>query len=256
MTSHRTCTHASTSSARAACRKAGGPKPSPSQAAVNVWERNAHARGVQNEEADREDQLRAMAARHGLPRPTPEERAASLTKVWCTTCHLLHDADDSCSGMARRAPRDVPDVHPTDLAIESWERDELSERKNVAAHYASHTLPTFANARELAADIPPGRYAVRHADGDVKFYRIDKPQQGRWAGYVFLKIQSSDDEFSVKSAARQMAVYSAILDAGVKESSALYGVSIGSCGVCGRTLTDAQSIASGIGPVCASKMGW
>lgn len=37
-----------------------------------------------------------------------------------------------------------------------------------------------------------------------------------------------------------------------KEYGALYGV----CCVCGRTLTNEQSIADGIGPICAGKAGW
>ena len=30
----------------------------------------------------------------------------------------------------------------------------------------------------------------------------------------------------------------------------------GSCGHCGRTLTNEESRARGIGPICAGKMGW
>ena len=260
---HRLCSHPATSSARARCRRAGGPvrevpaEPTPSRVPAGV----AHTTLT---DRDWELLLRNRARFTDAPWPTDDEVAASLAKIWCTTCHLLHDLP-ACTGNveSRRVTatwttwkNDQPDVHPTDLAIDSWERDELSDRKTSAAMLASQALPTFANARALAADIPAGRYATREADGTVKFYRIDKPEQGKWAGYVFLKIQASDDEFPVKSAARQMAVYSAILEAGVRESSALYGVTIGSCGVCGRTLTDAESIADGIGPVCARKMGW
>jgi hypothetical protein len=32
-----------------------------------------------------------------------------------------------------------------------------------------------------------------------------------------------------------------------------YGMLIGKCGVCGRTLTDEESRANGIGPVCAER---
>lgn len=35
-----------------------------------------------------------------------------------------------------------------------------------------------------------------------------------------------------------------------------YGKRFGKCAVCARTLTDADSIAQGIGPVCATRFGW
>jgi hypothetical protein len=35
-----------------------------------------------------------------------------------------------------------------------------------------------------------------------------------------------------------------------------YGKRFGKCSVCARDLTDADSIARGIGPVCATKFGW
>lgn len=41
-----------------------------------------------------------------------------------------------------------------------------------------------------------------------------------------------------------------------KEEAAKFGKLYGFCMVCGRTLTDADSIAAGIGPVCAGKEGW
>lgn len=40
------------------------------------------------------------------------------------------------------------------------------------------------------------------------------------------------------------------------EEAKAWGVLYGTCCVCGRTLTDEDSIAAGIGPVCAGKEGW
>lgn len=41
-----------------------------------------------------------------------------------------------------------------------------------------------------------------------------------------------------------------------KAAAIEHGKLTGACAVCSRTLTDASSIAAGIGPVCATKMGW
>lgn len=252
MTSHRSCNHPATSKARAACR-AGRAQHVSTKTAANlgfvtpgdVTETPRHRARVQVTDDNYLDIARASAARHGIAWPSDEERAASLSKIWCTTCHLLHDLPSCASDVqSRRVPAPI-----------AREVDPIAERKIASAREASLDLPTFTNARRLAADIPDGRYAVREQD-EIKFYKIDKPSEGKWAGYVFLKIQASDAEFAIKSAARQMSVFAGILDAGVAESSRLYGVSLGACGVCGRTLTDAESIASGIGPVCARKQGW
>jgi hypothetical protein len=43
--------------------------------------------------------------------------------------------------------------------------------------------------------------------------------------------------------------------AGPEKSARLFGQKIGSCGRCGRTLTDEHSRAVGIGPTCEGK-GW
>lgn len=272
MTSHATCSHAATSKARAKCR-AARRDPATVQAkadyaalvarpisnAVNVdhdaalvktMARTAalgidipHTNAVKPEhmsDADWHVLLRNNARFTRSPFPTDEERAASLDKIWCTTCHLLHDLP-ACSGnVTRRAP--AAPVEPT-----------LEPRPQMMGR---DMLPTFANARELAASIPGGRYAVRNASGQFEFYKLDKPTEGRWAGYTFLKVQASDEFHPIKSAARMISVFGGIIDAGVKESSTAYGHQLGSCGVCGRTLTDAESIAAGIGPKCASRMGW
>lgn len=103
-------------------------------------------------------------------------------------------------------------------------------------------------------DVPAGRYAVEE-DGVLKFWRVDRPEQGRWAGYTFLKIQASDDWYPVRDRARVAKIVGEIAN-DPQAASARYGHEIGACGICGRTLTDPESIERGIGPVCAGKLGW
>jgi hypothetical protein len=40
------------------------------------------------------------------------------------------------------------------------------------------------------------------------------------------------------------------------DSAVAYGKMFGACAVCNRTLTDSESVARGIGPICAEKFGW
>lgn len=102
-------------------------------------------------------------------------------------------------------------------------------------------------------DVPAGRYAIE-ADGVVKFYRVDRPTEGQWAGHTFLKVQASDDLHRVRGTAVGQVLAAIAKDP--REASLRYGREIGACGVCGRTLTDETSRANGIGPVCATKMEW
>lgn len=102
-------------------------------------------------------------------------------------------------------------------------------------------------------DIPAGRYAVTGADGTVKFYKVDRPTEGRWAGYVFVKVQAGDDYHRVPA---QRAILKQIAEQGIQECMLRYGRELGHCGHCGRTLTNDESRELGIGPVCREKMGF
>ena len=109
--------------------------------------------------------------------------------------------------------------------------------------------------RELRDATPVGRYAIINAYGNAEFYSVSKPEDGRWKGYTFLSRQAGDDEYPVKAMTAQRDVL-AVIALDPKAASAQYGHLIGHCGVCGRTLTNPESLERGIGPVCADKMGW
>lgn len=102
--------------------------------------------------------------------------------------------------------------------------------------------------------VPAGRYAVEQ-DGVLRFYRLDCPTEGKWAGYTFLKVQASDEFWPIKDAATKTQVLSAIA-ADPRAALERYGKELGVCGICGRTLTDEESRSIGIGPVCIEKGGW
>lgn len=115
---------------------------------------------------------------------------------------------------------------------------------------AAEFVPLWLKARH----VPAGRYAVEF-EGKVRFFKVDKPNEGKWAGLTFVKEQASDDFYPVRGF-RKSEVLLAIAAVGADEASKDYGKLLGVCGVCGRTLTDEQSRAQGIGPVCIAKMGW
>jgi len=108
-----------------------------------------------------------------------------------------------------------------------------------------------AAAPAATTEVPAGRYALRTEDG-VKFYRLDRPTQGKWAGYTFLKVQASDDLFPIKNPNEKARIINAIAE-DVLGAERLYGMELGKCSRCGRTLTDETSRSYGIGPDCRNK---
>lgn len=104
-------------------------------------------------------------------------------------------------------------------------------------------------------NVPAGRYAVTGSDGQTVFVKVDRPTEGQWAGRIFVKIQAGDD---LHRTGRQVAdaLLGKIAADGVQAAMLRYGREIGSCGHCGRTLTNEESREAGIGPVCRGKMGW
>jgi len=113
----------------------------------------------------------------------------------------------------------------------------------------AQTLPAVVEAEGP----PAGRYAIENAEGELRFYQVDKPTEGRWVGRTFVKVQTGDDLYPVRGLA--LAAVLAEITKDPEGASRRYGREIGRCGVCGRTLTDEVSRSEGIGPRCKEK-GW
>ncbi len=114
-------------------------------------------------------------------------------------------------------------------------------------------------------EIPAAYYATPSLTGnnDLDFWKVEKPETGKWDGYVFVKrvIGGHDDaniprgsKKKVKSQrierVTQMAALQAIFDYGPDKAHELFGTELKYCRVCGIHLTDELSRELGIGPVC------
>lgn len=115
--------------------------------------------------------------------------------------------------------------------------------------------PAQRTAKVELPDVPAGRYAVENEDGELRFYVVDRPMEGKWAGWTFVKVQASDELHPIKGMEAKAVILAKIaLDP--QAASIRYGQELGVCGVCNRTLTDEESRRQGIGPVCRAKMAW
>lgn len=145
----------------------------------------------------------------------------------------------------------------------AWASAKNLSVSNVAKldkHGASHFIDAALKApkettvwKDFSTDVPTGRYAVEWGGEPVRFYKVDNVTEGKWAGRTFVKVYASDETYPVRGKSAQ-GVLDAIEEAGIEESLRAYGMLIGKCGVCGRTLTDETSRAYGIGPVCRGNM--
>lgn len=116
----------------------------------------------------------------------------------------------------------------------------------------------FRTSPQAAAwNIPAGYYAIPSLTGnnDLDFYRVDRPTEGRWVGYTFVKmVVGGKPAMSVRGKQRLYDILSAI-QKDPERSAWLYGVEIGRCDKCNHTLTDKTSREHGRGPDCRAKYG-
>jgi Family of unknown function (DUF6011) len=101
--------------------------------------------------------------------------------------------------------------------------------------------------------VPEGYYAVQApSDTELRFYRVKAGKAGgKWAGFTFVDMQASDDWYPQKGARRTEILTAIAQD--IAGAAKQYAAEIGSCYVCNKTLTDDESRALGIGPVCRKK---
>lgn len=112
------------------------------------------------------------------------------------------------------------------------------------------------------SELPEGRYAVPGGETRLKV-QIDRPKTGRWAGWTFVRDAAEygrGQRYGRQSPGGtyrgDIAEALAAIVSDPPAASAAYGHLVGRCGVCGRRLEHPDSVARGIGPVCAERLSW
>lgn len=115
--------------------------------------------------------------------------------------------------------------------------------------------------------LPEGttRYCVENAEGELTFIRVDRVTSGKWDGWVFVKqvVGGGGGGMEVEQrlgSQRPGDAYKGSFERLLRkvvddplEAARRYGLELGTCSDCGRTLTNAESREYGIGPVCRGK---
>jgi hypothetical protein len=147
----------------------------------------------------------------------------------------------------------------TDLILKCLRISEDPEEFGMSKKKASELITWYEaqkdkpDAQQNGNDLPDvkaGRYAVNNEQGKLAFYRVSRPTDGKWKGWTFVDVMASDERHPIKGFAAKKAILEKI--AADPDAGPRFGREIGSCYVCGRTLTDELSRQLGIGPVCRS----
>lgn len=184
-------------------------------------------------------------------------------------------------------------VMPEDVITEASELPETDWLTTLDAIQRSWTIEEGENARskreKRPSDIQRGAITEflakfetdKRTNKQIARFAIESPEDSKlrflvvemiddsgsqWDGWTFVKVNASDEQHKLghwrpgtkqtyKGVSHTLIRSLASLDVdGLYEAMVRYGHEIGSCGVCGRTLTDEQSRAAGIGPICAGKL--
>ena len=160
---------------------------------------------------------------------------------------------------AKGAEADSLSAKQWDAARSMKAKCDARTAERTAAKAAEEAKP--ATGLDLTA-IPAGYYAV--PDGTTRLkVRINHVQKGNWAGHTF--VDDGAEYGSRRNYGRQApgGTYKGDIADALKTiaadpaaASAAYGRLVGRCGICNRPLEDADSVARGIGPICAQNAGW
>lgn len=234
----------------------------------------AHAAEAARDRRDEENKARAKAAMEGdiivADRPAPNHYAPTK---------LANGASDKSVDRLVRSSRIMYGDQPTEAKVREWAAGQ-TQRAVSDRISAIEAMPGFQAKRAAASaqkpaqrqqsalgKLPEGRYAIDH-DGHWRFFKVDKPTEGRWQGYTFLTEgvggEHGDLIWHRMGRDRRDAAAEALLATDLKQAAIEYGQRIGECGVCGRSLSNDHkpgkdgltSIQRGIGPVCMDNQGW
>jgi hypothetical protein len=233
--------------------------------------KNAQQVARRIEEQDRNTALARQGKRHGFTSHCPrcvagthwpeDERDAQPSAHNQTRNDRLSDEPDEPEGRRNRYPGKCSACGIWIEADEGLLGDKV-DGKFTVRHFPGkcQQKPDKVEVPESALhlsvsfpDVPEGHYAVKSLSGnnDLDFFRVDRPERGGVVKTYVKRVIGGKPDTNIRYS-QYGTVLQAIMDAGIEESGTLYGVTLGHCRKCNRTLTDELSRSLGIGPDCRS----
>lgn len=104
--------------------------------------------------------------------------------------------------------------------------------------------------------VPDSDYAIIPEDGVVQFYRVKRGKKGsRWDGFVFVsRLYGAPGDWRtvpVRGGLKTMVL--AVLGQDPQAAAVAFSREHGVCACCGSPLSDPESIALGLGPICVKR---
>lgn len=190
---------------------------------------------------------------------------AVATGIRCASCkgrHATVNEVRACHSSTRTAGITLSTpvaVSTPVVATAPAEREAWTSTRIAGANSLRELRDAFAGPASASSEgrpmpqVPDGFYAVE-VGGALRFYKVRHGRAGSsWAGYTFVEVQAGDDLHPIRSRQARYDILSTIA-ADPRGALARYGRELGVCGHCGWALTDEQSRALGIGPVCREKV--
>jgi Family of unknown function (DUF6011) len=170
--------------------------------------------------------IKSLAQDRDLSGLTPEQNAALITDGYLET--LNNNQVNEILSLLKQLP--YPPKDPAPVGTSNKEGGGSTEV--MAARY----------------------FIVDPTDNVEKFIHVQKPEPpSKWVGYTFVSVRASDDLYPIKDKTHREAILAEIAKDPVTAMN-LYGIKLGVCGMCGRTLTQRDSRLRGLGPICAGKV--
>lgn len=180
-----------------------------------------------------------------------------MASIRCGQCHETHD-----SVAAVRACYAGESLSPERRLAESA---GLVQRRQKAAERveASRTVGAWAKGASGTRNRSVDEISEGFYKHNARIFKVQKAVHG--SGRLYAKVLEVEETGEVdgkteykgtweyaKGAVFQLRPEEKLTQEQAAEFGKLYGV----CCLCGRTLTNEESIAAGIGPICAGKQGW
>jgi hypothetical protein len=149
----------------------------------------------------------------------------------------------------------------TGQTIEHIKACYAAKRGTIATVEVTGFAKTYVEQRDFTAmalnvDVPASKYALYDGDGKIIFYEVRIGKAGtRWDGFRFVDhlVGHPGDwaRYPVKGEARKQL----LLDIGMnpKAAAVRFSKHFTICAVCSSPLSDPESVAAGLGPICAQR---